>query len=106
MNVTLAGGIGIARGADRGPSAAHQALQQIATSGCTIGDLMGGVVILSAAMGSLKLVESKTTMNFIRSQTDPSCLLIYGNYYDEALSDELRVTVIASHTPNSSIAPC
>lgn len=99
-------GVGIAQGADRGQSAAHLALQQIAASGSRIGDMAGGIVILSSAMGSLKLVESKTTMNFIRSQTDPSWLLIYGNNYDEALSDEVRVTVIASYTSGSSIVSC
>ncbi len=98
-------GIGSAQGADRGPSAVHEALQQMAGLGCAMGDATGAIVILSAAKGSLRLAESKTTMSFIRSLADPSCLMIYGNYYDTAVGDALRVTVIASRASKTTGAP-
>ena len=92
-------GRGTARGADRGTSAAGLAMQQVADAGCALAHATGAIVMLSAALGSLKLAEARAAMNFIRSQTDADCRLIYGTYYDKALGDEVRVTVISARMP-------
>lgn len=97
-------GIGKASGVDRGTTAAHQALQQIEDTGFTMTGATGVILMLSAAMGSLKQAEHKIILTFIRGRIDPNCYLIYGNYYDDALGDAIRVTVIASRAQDSSSA--
>lgn len=92
-------GSGTARGEDRGTSAASLAMQLVADGGCALAHATGGIVMLSAALGSLKLAESKSVMDCIRAQTDADCRLVYGTYYDQALGDELRVTVISARMP-------
>ena len=92
-------GSGTARGADRGTSAASLAMQQVADAGCALTHATGAIVMLSAALGSLKLAEARATMTLIRSQTDADCRLIYGTYYDQASGDEMRVTVISARMP-------
>lgn len=92
-------GSGTAQGADRGTSAASLAMQQVADAGCALAHATGAIVMLSAALGSLKLAEARATMTLIRSQTDADCRLIYGTYYDQALGDEMRVTVISARMP-------
>ena len=54
------------------------------------------LVLISAAKGSLKLSESKQAMNTIRAYASESAHVIYGTAYDEALGDEIRVTVVAT----------
>jgi len=53
-------------------------------------------VLISAAKGSLKLNESRTAMNTIRSFAAPDAHVIYGTAYDETLGDAIRVTVVAT----------
>lgn len=89
-------GSATSRGADRGTSAAILAMQETAAAGCALSHSTGAIVMLSAALGSLKLAEARAVMAFIRSHTDQNCRLIYGTYYDEALGDEMRVTVISA----------
>ena len=92
-------GSGTARGAERGTSAAALAMNLVRDAGCGLDHATGAIVMLSAALGSLKLAEARATMTLIRSQTDADCRLIYGTYYDQALGDEMRVTVISAHMP-------
>ncbi|MET0312699.1 MAG: cell division protein FtsZ, partial [Burkholderiaceae bacterium] len=51
---------------------------------------------ITAAKGSLKLSESKLAMNTIRAYASPDAHVIYGTAYDDALGDEVRVTVVAT----------
>ena len=52
--------------------------------------------LITAAKGSLKLSESKLAMNTIRAYASPDAHVIYGTAYDDALGDEVRVTVVAT----------
>ena len=53
-------------------------------------------MLITAAKGSLKLSESKLAMNTIRAYASPDAHVIYGTAYDDALGDEIRVTVVAT----------
>jgi cell division protein FtsZ len=44
----------------------------------------------------LKLSESKLAMNTIRAYASPDAHVIYGTAYDDALGDQIRVTVVAT----------
>jgi cell division protein FtsZ len=54
------------------------------------------LVLISAAKGSLKLSESKLAMNTIRAYASADAHVIYGTAYDDALGDNIRVTVVAT----------
>jgi cell division protein FtsZ len=54
------------------------------------------LVLISAAKGSLKLKESKMAMETIRAYASPDAHVIYGTANDDALGEDIRVTVIAT----------
>jgi cell division protein FtsZ len=54
------------------------------------------LVNISASRTSLKLRETKEVMNTIRAFAAEDATIIYGGVYDDGLTDNLRVTVVAT----------
>ena len=89
-------GTAVASGPDRARLAAEQALACPMLEGIDLSGAKGVLVLISAAKGSLKLSESKLALNTIRAYASPDEHLIYGTAYDDALGEEMRVTIIAT----------
>ena len=89
-------GTAIAKGPDRARIAAEQAVACPLLEGIDLSGAKGVLVLITAAKGSLKLSESKLAMNTIRNYASPDAHVIYGTAYDDALGDEIRVTVVAT----------
>jgi cell division protein FtsZ len=85
-----------ANGPDRARIAAEQAVACPLLEGIDLSGAKGVLVLITAAKGSLKLSESKLAMNTIRAYASPDAHVIYGTAYDDALGDEIRVTVVAT----------
>ena len=64
--------------------------------GIDLSGARGVLVLITAAKGSLKLSESKLAMNTIRAYASADAHVIYGTAYDDALEDNIRVTVVAT----------
>ena len=54
------------------------------------------LVNITASRPSLKLRETNEVMNTIRTFAAEDATIIYGSVYDDALGDDLRVTVVAT----------
>ncbi len=89
-------GTALANGPDRARIAAEQAVACPLLEGIDLSGARGVLVLISAAKGSLKLSESKLAMNTIRAYASADAHVIYGTAYDDALSDQIRVTVVAT----------
>jgi len=89
-------GTAVASGPDRARIAAEQAVACPLLEGIDLSGAKGVLVLITAAKGSLKLSESKLAMNTIRAYASPDAHVIYGTAYDDALMDEIRVTVVAT----------
>jgi cell division protein FtsZ len=89
-------GTAVASGPDRARIAAEQAVACPLLEGIDLSGAKGVLVLITAAKGSLKLSESKLAMNTIRAYASPDAHVIYGTAYDDALLDEIRVTVVAT----------
>ncbi len=89
-------GTAVADGPDRARIAAEQAVACPLLEGIDLSGAKGVLVLITAAKGSLKLSESKLAMNTIRAYASPDAHVIYGTAYDDALGDEIRVTVVAT----------
>lgn len=89
-------GTAAASGPDRARIAAEQAVACPLLEGIDLSGAKGVLVLITAAKGSLKLSESKLAMNTIRAYASPDAHVIYGTAYDDALLDEIRVTVVAT----------
>lgn len=89
-------GTAVANGPDRARIAAEQAVACPLLEGIDLSGAKGVLVLITAAKGSLKLSESKLAMNTIRAYASPDAHVIYGTAYDDALGDEVRVTVVAT----------
>ena len=89
-------GTAVAKGPDRARIAAEQAVACPLLEGIDLSGAKGVLVLITAAKGSLKLSESKQAMNTIRAYASPDAHVIYGTAYDDALGDEIRVTVVAT----------
>ena len=85
-----------ANGPDRARIAAEQAVACPLLEGIDLSGAKGVLVLITAAKGSLKLSESKLAMNTIRAYASPDAHVIYGTAYDDELSDDIRVTVVAT----------
>lgn len=92
------GMIGAARasGPDRARMASELALTFPLNDGKDLSGAHGVLVMIGAAKGSLTLSESKLAMNSIRAQLSPHAHIIYGTSYDDALGDDIRITVVAA----------
>jgi cell division protein FtsZ len=84
-----------AAGVDRARIAAEQAVASPLLEGI---DLSGarGVLVNITASRSLKLKETKEVMNTIRAFAAEDATVIFGTVYDDAMGDDLRVTVVAT----------
>jgi cell division protein FtsZ len=89
-------GTALASGPDRARIAAEQAVACPLLEGIDLSGAKGVLVLITAAKGSLKLSESKLAMNAIRVSASPDAHVIYGTAYDDALGDNIRVTVVAT----------
>ncbi|MGE4240940.1 cell division protein FtsZ [Ramlibacter sp.] len=89
-------GTALSSGPDRARIAAEQAVACPLLEGIDLSGAKGVLVLITAAKGSLKLSESKLAMNTIRAYASPDAHVIYGTAYDDALGDQVRVTVVAT----------
>jgi len=89
-------GTAVANGPDRARIAAEQAVACPLLEGIDLSGAKGVLVLITAAKGSLKLSESKLAMNTIRAYASADAHVIYGTAYDDALEDDIRVTVVAT----------
>jgi cell division protein FtsZ len=89
-------GTAIAAGPDRAKKAAEAAVACPLLEGIDLSGARGVLVLIAAAKGTFKLMESKTAMNTIRMYAADDAHVIYGAAYDDSLGDQLRVTVIAT----------
>jgi cell division protein FtsZ len=71
--------------------------------GVNLSGARGVVVNITAAKSSLKLRETKEVMNAIRSFAADDATIIFGAVYDDAMGDELRVTVVATGLGQSGV---
>lgn len=83
-----------------GPNRAQAAAQQ-AIEGMNLGQAQGLLMLVSAAKGSLRLSESRQAMHIANAGLPTSAHVIFGAAYDDALGDQLRVTVIAAGVPSA-----
>jgi cell division protein FtsZ len=83
-------------GIDRARIAAEQAIACPLLEGVNLAGARGVLVNITASRASLKLRETKEVMNTIRAFAADDATIIYGGVYDDALGDELRVTVVAT----------
>jgi cell division protein FtsZ len=95
-------GTGVASGPDRAKKAAEAAVACPLLEGIDLSGARGVLVLIAAARGTFKLMESKTAMNTIRMYAADDAHVIYGAAFDDNLGDQMRVTVIA--TGLSSVA--
>jgi cell division protein FtsZ len=89
-------GTAMAGGPDRARKAAESAVACPLLEGIDLSGARGVLVLIAAAKGTFKLMESKTVMNTIRMYAADEAHVIYGAAYDESLGDQMRVTVIAT----------
>src|SRR5438552_1901841 len=89
-------GSAVASGIDRARIAAEQAIACPLLEGVNLAGARGVLVNITASRPSLKLRETKEVMNIIRTFAADDATIIYGGVYDDALADNLRVTVVAT----------
>jgi cell division protein FtsZ len=94
-------GTATASGLDRARIAAEQAVASPLLEGV---DLSGarGVLVNITANQSLKMKETREVMNTIRAFAAEDATVIFGTVSDEAMGDDLRVTVVATGLGRSS----
>src|SRR3989338_3363617 len=83
-------------GIDMARIAAEQAIACPLLEGVNLAGARGVLVNITASKASLKLRETKEVMNIIRTFAAEDATIIYGGVYDDALADNLRVTVVAT----------
>jgi len=100
-------GSAMASGIDRARIAAEQAIACPLLEGVNLAGARGVLVNITASKSSLKLRETKEVMNIIRAFAAEDATIIYGGVYDDALEDQLRVTVVATGlgAPSAARAP-
>jgi len=89
-------GSAAANGIDRARIAAEQAIACPLLEGVNLAGARGVLVNISASRTSLKLRETKEVMNTVRAFAADDATIIYGGVYDDALGEDLRVTVVAT----------
>ena len=96
-----------AGGVDRARIAAEQAVASPLLEGVNLAGARGVLVNITADKASLKMRETREIMNTIREFAAEDATIILGAVYDETMSDELRVTVVATGLgqPLASRAP-
>jgi cell division protein FtsZ len=89
-------GSAMASGIDRARIAAEQAIASPLLEGVMLAGARGVLVNITATRSSLKHGEVKAVMNTIRSFAAEDATIIFGAVYDEAMGEDLRVTVVAT----------
>jgi cell division protein FtsZ len=84
-----------ASGVDRARIAAEQAVASPLLEGVNLSGARGVLVNITASEG-LKMREVNEVMNTVRSFAADDATIIFGAVYDEAMGDNLRVTVVAT----------
>ncbi len=87
-------GIGRARGSDRAVVSAEMAISSPLLEASMDG--ARGVLISISGGSDLGLFEVTNAAEIIRSAADPDANIIFGTVIDDALGDEVRITVIAA----------
>ncbi len=85
-----------AAGIDRARIAAEQAVASPLLEGVNLSGARGVLVNITANRASLKMRETREIMNTIRGFAADDATVILGAVYDDVMSDELRVTVVAT----------
>ncbi len=85
-----------AAGIDRARIAAEQAVASPLLEGVNLSGARGVLVNIPATRASLKMRETREIMNTIRGFAADDATVILGAVYDDVMSDELRVTVVAT----------
>lgn len=88
-------GSAAASGVDRARIAAEQAVASPLLDGVELSGARGVLVNISGSR-QLSMKEVKEVMNTIRSYAADDAHIIYGTVFDEAMEDQLRVTVVAT----------
>jgi cell division protein FtsZ len=96
-------GSAYAAGIDRARVAAEQAVASPLLEGVNLSGARGVVVNITAAE-SLKMREVHEVMRTIQSFSADDAHIIFGAVYDEAMADNLRVTVVATGLGNREVA--
>jgi cell division protein FtsZ len=89
-------GTSTASGIDRARVAAEQAVASPLLEGVDLSGARGVLVNITANRASLKMRETREIMNTIRGFAAEDATVILGAVYDDVMSDELRVTVVAT----------
>ena len=87
-------GIGVAGGENRAVEAAEAAISSPLLEASIEGAM--GILLNITGGGDLGLFEVNEAAEIISSAADADCNIIFGAVIDEALGDEVRVTVIAT----------
>ena len=95
-------GTASAGGPDRATKAAEMAVACPLLEGIDLSGARGVLVLIAASRQTFKLAESRNAMNTIRRYAADDAHVIFGTAYDEALGDQLRVTVIATGLSSAS----
>ena len=85
-----------AAGPDRARAAAEQAVACPLLEDINISDARGVLVNISASKASFQLQEMYDVMDTIKAFAADSATVIVGTVYDEAIEDNLRVTIVAT----------
>ena len=88
-------GSAAAAGADRARQAAEQAVHSPLLEDINLAGARGVLVNITASSG-LKMKEYHEVMNTIKAFTAEDAMVIVGTVIDEAMGDELRVTMVAT----------
>jgi len=83
-------------GTDRARAAAEQAVACPLLEDINISDARGVLVNISASKDTFQLQEMYDVMETIKAFAAESATVIVGTVYDEALEDNLRVTIVAT----------
>lgn len=89
-------GAGAAVGENRAIEAAKRAIDNQLLEDVGIDGAKGLLINISAAEESLGMQEFQEVSTYIQSRVDEEAEVVIGALFDEALGDELRVTVIAT----------
>lgn len=96
-------GSACASGPDRATKAAQGAVACPLLDKVSLSGARGILVLIAARRQDFRLSESRSAMSVIRQHAAEDAHIIYGAAYDDALGEEMRVTVIA--TGLGSVAP-
>ncbi len=88
-------GSATAAGVDRARIAAEQAVSSPLLEGIELSGARGVLVNITASL-SLGMKEVKDVMNTIRNYAAPDATIIFGTVFEDAMEDQLRVTVVAT----------